>query len=148
MEKRELINQMCERIEGGRSVAAAYLGMPESKFNNRLYESKGCRFFSIDELLALQTLSQSTLVAEYFAERSDALVVPIPSAGDVDAVELHHMGLHTTVKRSAVDQLILDAIREHGGINEQAQQKILDAHRKHIATRDGEVRATLQVYSK
>ncbi|WP_342221230.1 YmfL family putative regulatory protein [Candidatus Fukatsuia endosymbiont of Tuberolachnus salignus] len=147
MDKRALINRMCERVTGGRAVATAYLGMSESKFNNHLYENKGARFFSVDELVALQTLSESTWVAEYFAARSNAIVVPAPSA-EVDTVELHHMSLNTAVKRSAVDQLILDAIREHGEINEQAQQKILDAHRKHIATRDGEVRATLQVYGK
>ncbi|AWK14112.1 YmfL family putative regulatory protein [Candidatus Fukatsuia symbiotica] len=148
MDKRALINRMCEHIEGGRSVAAAYLGVSEAKFNNRLYESKGCRFFSVDELLALQTLSQSTLVAEYFAERSDALVVPIPSADEVDTVELHHMGLRTTIKRSAVDKLILDAINNDGAVDEKEKQKIIEAHRKHMAMRDSEIKATLLVYAK
>nr|WP_235661182.1 hypothetical protein [Candidatus Hamiltonella defensa] len=50
MEKRELINQMLKHIQGGKSVAAAYLGMNEPKFNNRLYEHKGSRFFDIDEV--------------------------------------------------------------------------------------------------
>ncbi|GFN45781.1 YmfL family putative regulatory protein [Candidatus Regiella insecticola] len=147
MDKRALINRLCERVTGGRAVAAAYLGISESKFNNHLYENKGSRFFSIDELVALQTLSGSSLVAEYFAARSDAVVVPTPSA-EVDTVELHHMCLNTAVKRSAVDQLILETIRKHGSINQQAQQKILEAHRKHMATRDGEIRATLQVYGQ
>lgn len=37
MEKRELIHEMLKKIEGGRSVAAAYLGMSDIKFNNRLF---------------------------------------------------------------------------------------------------------------
>ncbi|ATW33117.1 YmfL family putative regulatory protein [Candidatus Williamhamiltonella defendens] len=158
MEKRELIHEMLKKIEGGRSVAAAYLGMSDIKFNNRLYESKGCRFFSVDELLALQSLSQSSLVAEYFAERSDTLVVPMPEPDTLvvpmpepdtlDNVELYHMGLRSNVKGSAVDELILGSIQDDGGIDRKEEEKIMAAHRQHMASRDSQVKATLRVYGR
>lgn len=148
MEKRELINEMLKHIQGGKSVAAAYLGMNETKFNNRLYEHKGSRFFNIDELSALQTLSQSSLVAEYFAERSDTLVVPMPEPDTLDNVELYHMGLRSNVKGSAVDELILGSIQDDGGIDRKEEAKIMAAHRQHMASRDSQVKATLRVYGR
>ncbi|ASX26999.1 YmfL family putative regulatory protein [Candidatus Williamhamiltonella defendens] len=148
MEKRELINEMLKQIQGGKSVAAAYLGMNETKFNNRLYEHKGSRFFNIDELSALQTLSQSSLVAEYFAQRSDTLVVPMPEPDTLDNVELYHMGLLSNVKGSAVDELILGSIQDDGGIDRKEEEKIMAAHRQHMASRDSQVKATLRVYGR
>lgn len=147
MGKRAMVNQMCRAIEGGHSVAAAYLGMSESKFRNRLYENKGIRFFSVDELLALQEFSGTTLVAEYFAEHANALVIAKPTA-DSDTVELHHMGLKTHIKRSVVDKLVLEAIANDGAIDEDEKKRILNAHDEHMATRTSEVMAAIQVYKK
>lgn len=148
MGKRELINEMISSIDGGREVAAAYLGLSLTAFNDRMYENKGCKFFTADQLLALQSLSKTAAVAKFFAKEAGCVVVTKPQAELIDSVELHHIALQTQKLRGSVDAAIIESIMNDGSIDEQEEKMILDLHDKHIGNRDFEVKATIAVYKK
>lgn len=146
MGKRELINALIANIDGGKAVAAAYLGLSESAFNDRLYENKGCKFFTVDNLLALQELSKTALVAEFFAKQVNHIVVEIPSTDELDTVELFNLSLNTQVQRGEVDKLLKYAIRD-GVIDENEANQILIVHSTHLAARDKEVKSTIRLWA-
>lgn len=148
MGKRELINALIANINGGREVAAAYLGLSMTAFCDRLYENKGCKFFTVDQLLALQSLSKTALVAEFFAKEADCVVVTKPQAELIDSVELHHISLQTQKLRGAVDAAIIESIMNDGEIDEREEKRILDLHDKHLGNRDFEVKATIVQYKR
>lgn len=53
MAMKQTIIEMIERVPGGKSAVAGFLGFTESELNNRLYQTKGQRFKN-EELIALQ----------------------------------------------------------------------------------------------
>ena len=57
---------------------AGALGMTVTQFNNNLYEKNGCRFFEVSELEAMEDISNTSLLADYFARRRGALLVDVP----------------------------------------------------------------------
>jgi hypothetical protein len=58
---------------------AGALGMTLTQFNNNLYEKNGCRFFEVSELEAMEDISNTSLLADYFARRRGALLVDAAS---------------------------------------------------------------------
>lgn len=76
--QKELAIEMLKYVKSGQAVAASYLRISLSVFKDRLYENKGTRFSTFDELLALQELSETTLVADYFARAVDCIVMKKP----------------------------------------------------------------------
>ena len=76
---KDVVKGMCKAVAGGRSAMAGALGMSETAFNNNLYEKNGCRFFEIGELEAMEDISGTNLLTEYFARRRGLLVVEIPA---------------------------------------------------------------------
>lgn len=88
--QRELVIEMLKYVKGGQAVAASYLWISLPVFKDRLYENKGTRFFTCDELLALQELSETTLVADYFARAVGCIVIKktnVAKAGSYDLFE-------------------------------------------------------------
>ena len=108
--KKKLINDLLNSIDGGVEVAASYLGLSISAFNDRRYENKGTRFFSGDELLALQNLSKTALVAEFYAEQAGCLVVTKMKADQLENFDLYMMSLEAAKANGAVATAIHDAI--------------------------------------
>ncbi|HBX7269044.1 TPA: hypothetical protein MIB59_27785, partial [Klebsiella pneumoniae] len=70
---KEAVKAMCKAYPGGREAMAGALGMTVTQFNNNLYEKNGCRFFEISELEAMEDISNTSHLAEYFARRRGAL---------------------------------------------------------------------------
>ena len=122
--KKKLINDLLSRIDGGVEVAASYLGLTISAFNDRRYEHKGTRFFSGDELLALQNLSKTALVAEFYAEQAGCLVVTKMKAELLENFDLYMMSLEAAKANGAVATAIHDAIANDGVIDEQEAEDI------------------------
>ncbi len=50
---KKMIIEMIEKVPGGKSAVAGFLGFSESELNNRLYQTKGQRF-KTEELIAIQ----------------------------------------------------------------------------------------------
>ncbi|POD92320.1 YmfL family putative regulatory protein [Pectobacterium odoriferum] len=144
---KETIKAMCKAYPGGRSAMAGALGMSLVQFNNNLYEKNGCRFFEIHELEAMEDISGTSLLAEYFAKRRGALLVDVPTFEDLDHVELYSRSVRTAAKRGQVDQMIQKAI-EDGVIDEDESREIMSLHNKHLAAREAEIRSILALFSR
>lgn len=126
---------------------AGALGMSTEAFNNNLYEKNGCRFFEIHELEAMEDISGTSLLAEYFAQRRGALLVDVPTFDDLDRVELYSRSVHTAAQRGQVDQMIQKAI-EDGVIDEDESREIMSLHNKHLAAREAEIRSILSLFGR
>ncbi|EPG4346249.1 YmfL family putative regulatory protein, partial [Enterobacter hormaechei] len=85
---KEVVKAMCKAYPGGREAMAGALGMSVTQFNNNLYEKNGCRFFEVNELEAMEDISNTSLLADYFARRRGALLVDVPQLEDLDRVDL------------------------------------------------------------
>lgn len=72
---KEVVKAMCKEYPGGREAMAGALGMTITQFNNNLYEKNGCRFFEVAELEAMEDISGTSELADYFAKRRGALLV-------------------------------------------------------------------------
>lgn len=144
---KETVKAMCKSYPGGRSAMAGALGMTVTQFNNNLYEKNGCRFFEHHELEAMEDLSGTSLLADYFARRRGALLVDVPKFEDLDREELFSKTMRTAAMRGHVDQIIGQAL-EDGVIDGMEAQEIENFHRKHLAAREEEVRAILALFSK
>lgn len=58
---KEVVKAMCKAYPGGREAMAGALGMSVTQFNNNLYEKNGCRFFEVNELEAMEDISNTSL---------------------------------------------------------------------------------------
>ncbi|MDY4323144.1 YmfL family putative regulatory protein [Pectobacterium brasiliense] len=144
---KETIKAMCKAYPGGRSAMAGALGMKLEQFNNNLYEKNGCRFFEIHELEAMEDISGTSLLAEYFAKRRGALLVDVPTFEDLDHVELYSRSVRTAAKRGQGDQMIQKAI-EDGVIDDDESKEIMSLHNKHLAAREVEIRSILALFGR
>ena len=141
------IKAMCKAYPGGRSAMAGALGMSTEGFNNNLYEKNGCRFFELHELEAMEDISGTSLLAEYFAKRRGALLVDVPTFEDLDHVELYSRSVRTAAKRGQVDQMFQKAI-EDGVIDDDESKEIMSLHNKHLAAREAEIRSILALFGR
>lgn len=123
------------------------LGMSMTEFNNNLYEKNGCRFFEVTELEAMEDISNTSLVADYFAKRRGALLVDRPLLEDLDRVDLFSRAMRTSAARGQVDQIIAQAL-EDGVIEKHEAEEILEHHRRHLAAREEEIHAIITLFSR
>ena len=144
---KSVVKAMCKAYPGGRSAMAGALGMSEAGFNNNLYEKNGCRFFEIVELEAMEDISGTSFLAEYFAHRRGGLFVDIPQLDELDQVELFSKSMRTAAHRGHVD-MIIQAALEDGVIDEAEAAEIMKYHHRHLSARDAEVRAVLALFGK
>lgn len=144
---KQVVKAMCKALPGGREAMAGALGMTISQFNNNLYEKNGCRFFEVTELEAMEDLSNTSLVADYFAKRRGALLVDIPHLDDLDRVDLFSRAMRTAAARGQVDQIIEQAL-EDGVIEQHEAEEILLHHRRHLAAREEEIRAIVALFGR
>jgi hypothetical protein len=121
--KKEMVNQLIAGITGGKETAAAILGMSVDSFNNHLYEKKGSRFFSVDELVELADVTKASIVAEYFAERVNCLVVPKPSLRQLDSVDMFDCHLQLNAVKGLLDRAI-DEAKKDGVFDKQERREI------------------------
>lgn len=144
---KEVVKAMCKAYPGGREAMAGALGMSVTQFNNNLYEKNGCRFFEVTELEAMEDISNTALVADYFAKRRGALLVERPLLEDLDRVDLFSRAMRTSAARGQVDQIIEEAL-DDGVIEKHEAEEILDHHRRHLAAREEEIQAIITLFSR
>ncbi|STT69365.1 Uncharacterised protein [Klebsiella pneumoniae] len=109
---KEAVKAMCKAYPGGREAMAGALGMTVTQFNNNLYEKNGCRFFEVSELEAMEDISNTSLLADYFARRRGALLVDVPHLEELDRVDLFSRAMRTSAARGQVDQIIEQALED------------------------------------
>ncbi len=144
---KEVVKAMCKAYPGGREAMAGALGMSVTQFNNNLYEKNGCRFFEVNELEAMEDISNTSLLADYFAQRRGALLVDVPQMEDLDRVDLFTRAMRTAAARGQVDQIIQKAL-EDGVIEPHEADEIHEHHRRHLAAREEEIRAIVALFSR
>lgn len=142
------VKAMCKAFPGGRSAMAGALGMTETQFNNNLYEKNGCRFFEVAELEAMEDISGTNHLADYFAQRRSGFFVAIPNREELDHVDLFIKGVKVAAKSGKVDQQINISIAEDGVIDESEKAEIMSLHRKHLAARDEYVKSVVALHEK
>ena len=144
---KEVVKAMCKAYPGGREAMAGAIGMSVTEFNNNLYEKNGCRFFEVNELEAMEDISNTSLLADYFAKRRGALLVDVPQLEDLDRVDLFTRAMRTAAARGQVDQIIQEAL-EDGVIEKHEAEEIEQHHRRHLAAREEEIRAIVALFSR
>lgn len=144
---KEVVKAMCKAVPGGRESMAGALGMTMTQFNNNLYEKNGCRFFEVVELEAMEDISGTSALADYFAKRRGALLVDVPSLEGLDRVDLFTKAMRTAAARGQVDQIIEQAL-EDGVIEKHEAEEIMLHHRRHLAAREEEIRAIVALFGR
>lgn len=131
MAMKQTIIEMIERVPGGKSAVAGFLGFTESELNNRLYQTKGQRFKN-EELIALQLEYGCTDFIEELCRSAGGRLVPDTCADDLDAVEMANIQLHELSARGLLFAVLEQAL-EDGEITSQEEDKIRQALGKHLA---------------
>lgn len=144
---KEVVKAMCKAYPGGREAMAGALGMSITTFTNNLYEKNGCRFFEVSELEAMEDISNTSFLANYFAERRGSLLVDIPKMDELDRVDLFSRAMRTSAARGQVDQIIESAL-EDGVIEQEEADEIRVYHRRHLAAREEEIAAIISLFSR
>lgn len=144
---KEVVKAMCKAIPGGREAMAGALGMTMTQFNNNLYEKNGCRFFEVAELEAMEDISGTSALADYFALRRGALLVDVPKLEELDRVDLFTKAMRTAAARGQVDQIIEQAL-DDGVIEKHEADDIYEHHRRHLAAREEEIRAIVTLFGR
>ncbi|WP_158138685.1 YmfL family putative regulatory protein [Vibrio metschnikovii] len=131
--KKEMINKTIAGVTGGKEVVAAFLGMSVDAFNNHLYEKKGQRFFSIDELVEMSEFTNTPYIADYFASRVNHIVTEIPEVAELDSVDMFDCHLHLNAVKGLLDKTIEEA-KEDGVFDEKERKSIRSLKREYQAT--------------
>lgn len=131
MAMKQTIIEMIEKVPGGKSAVAGFLGFTESELNNRLYQTKGQRFKN-EELIALQLEYGCTDFIEELCRSAGGHFVPAPVASELDAVEMANIQLHELSARGLLFAVLEKAL-EDGEITSQEEDKIRQALNKHLA---------------
>lgn len=145
---KSVVKSMCKAFPGGRSALAGALGMSETEFNNNLYEKNGCRFFEVAELEAMEDLSGTSCMAEYFAQRRGLLLVDVPTRTNLDPVELFFQSVKVAAKSGLVDQMINESIADDGVIDAEEKEEIMALHRQHLAALDAYRKSVVALHEK
>ena len=142
------VKAMCKAFPGGRSAMAGGLGMTETQFNNNLYEKNGCRFFEVAELEAMEDLSGTSILADYFSRRRGGMHVDVPALEELDHVELFIQGVRSAAQSGKVDLQIDESIADDGVIDAEEEAEIMALHNKHLAARDAYVKSVVALHRK
>lgn len=147
MDITEVVKEMCNLMPGGQSAMAGALRMSLDKFRNKLYETKGCRFFDISELEAMEDFVGKPFLAEYFAKRQGGVFTKLPDADELDSVELFNIAVNADAKKALLSLLVSKSI-EDGVIDKKEEKQILNCLNEFFGSKMNEVAALLKVYQK
>ena len=131
MEMKKVIIEMIDRIPGGRSAVAGFLGFTESELKNRLYQIKGQRFKN-EELIALQLEYGCTDFIEELCRSAGGCFVPAPIASELDAVEISTLQLRELSARGLLFEALEKALAD-GEITSAEEDLIRKLLNKHLA---------------
>lgn len=131
MAMKQIIIEMIEKIPGGKSAVAGFLGFSEAELNNRLYQTKGQRFKD-EELIAIQQEFGLTDYTEELCRLTGGCFVPHPEADQLDSVEISVLQLHEQSARGLLFEVLETALAD-GEITSHEENKIRRALDKHLA---------------
>ena len=146
MEMKKVIIEMIDRIPGGRSAVAGFLGFSEAEMNNRLYHTKG-QHFKNEELIALQLEYGCTDFIDELCRNAGGRFVPDVAEDELDKVELANLQLHELSARGFLFALLEKAL-EDGEVTSQEEDKIRQALSKHLAATQHSIEYAIVLHKK
>lgn len=146
MEMKKVIIEMIDRIPGGRSAVAGFLGFTESELKNRLYQIKGQRFKN-EELIAIQQEYGCTQFIDELCRLAGGRFVPNVAEDELDKVELANLQLHELSARGLLFALLEKAL-EDGEVTSQEEDKIRQALSKHLAATQHSIEYAIVLHKK
>lgn len=146
MEMKKVIIEMIDRIPGGRSAVAGFLGFSEAEMNNRLYHTKG-QHFKNEELIALQLEYGCTDFIDELCRTAGGRFVPDVAEDELDKVELANLQLHELSARGLLFALLEKAL-EDGEVTSQEEDKIRQALSKHLAATQHSIEYAIVLHKK
>ena len=135
MGMKQTIIGMIEKIPGGKSAVAGFLGFSEAELNNRLYQTKGQRFKN-EELIALQLEYGCTDFIDELCRNAGGRFVPDVAEDELDKVELANLQLHELSARGLLFALLEKALEKalaDGEITTDEEDVIRKLLNKHLA---------------
>ena len=146
MEMKKVIIEMIEKIPGGKSAVAGFLGFSEAELNNRLYHTKG-QHFKNEELIALQLEYGCTDFIDELCRNAGGRFVPDLAENELDKVELANLQLHELSARGLLFALLEKAL-EDGEVTSQEEDKIRQALSKHLAATQHSIEYAIVLHKK
>ena len=146
MEMKKVIIEMIDRIPGGRSAVAGFLGFSEAEMNNRLYHTKGQRFKN-EELIARQLEYGCTDFIDELCRLAGGRFVPDVAEDELDKVELANLQLHELSARGLLFA-VLETALEDGEITSKEEDKIRQALSKHLAATQHSIECAIVLHKK
>ncbi|KKZ55452.1 YmfL family putative regulatory protein [Haemophilus haemolyticus] len=144
MTMKKVIMEMIEKIPGGKSAVAGFLGFSEAELNNRLYHTKGQRFKN-EELIAIQLEYGCTDFIDELCRTAGGRFVPDVAEDELDKVELANLQLHELSARGLLFAVLEKAL-EDGEITSQEEDKIRQALSKHLSATQHSVELAISLY--
>ena len=146
MAMKKVIMEMIEKIPGGKSAVAGFLGFSEAEMNNRLYHTKG-QHFKNEELIALQLEYGCTDFIDELCRLAGGRLVPDVAEDELDKVELANLQLHELSARGLLFALLEKAL-EDGEVTSQEEDKIRQALSKHLAATQHSIEYAIVLHKK
>lgn len=146
MAMKQTIIEMIDRIPGGRSAVAGFLGFTESELKNRLYQIKGQRFKN-EELIALQLEYRCTDFIDELCRTAGGRFVPDVAENELDKVELANLQLHELSARGLLFAVLEKAL-EDGEITLKEEDKIRQALSKHLVATQHSIECAIVLHKK
>ncbi|HHF6009882.1 TPA: YmfL family putative regulatory protein [Haemophilus influenzae] len=146
MAMKKVIMEMIEKIPGGKSAVAGFLGFSEAEMNNRLYHTKG-QHFKNEELIALQLEYGCTDFIDELCRLAGGRFVPDVAEDELDKVELANLQLHELSARGLLFAVLEKAL-EDGEITSQEEDKIRQALSKHLAATQYSIECAIVLHKK
>ncbi|HHF6202786.1 TPA: YmfL family putative regulatory protein [Haemophilus influenzae] len=146
MAMKKVIMEMIEKIPGGKSAVAGFLGFSEAEMNNRLYHTKG-QHFKNEELIALQLEYGCTDFIDELCRLAGGRFVPDVAEDELDKVELANLQLHELSARGLLFAVLEKAL-EDGEITSKEEDKIRQALSKHLAATQHSIECAIVLHKK
>lgn len=143
---KKTIIEMIEKCTGGKAAVAAFLGMTEVQFNNRLYQTKG-QHFTDDELIAIELEYGVSDWSDEINRRLGKVSFSIPDKEQVDLVELSQLQLQELASRGILFSK-LNEFLEDGVLTKEEQETIHKLLHKAQQKMSESVEVTISLYSK
>lgn len=144
--KYEMIKTMIAATNGGQTTLAAAINLTEEQFKRRLYQMNGTKFFTVDELEHMQTLSNTTAVATYFADSANARVIKNKTE-EANNFDLFLADMNSKKKAAELTLKLQEAL-EDGVITKHEAEEIIKKHSEAIAAESALIQATILLHSK
>lgn len=146
MTMKQIIMSMIEKCHGGKTAVAAFLGMSEQSFNNRLYQTKGQKF-SDEELIAIETEYGVSDWSDEVNRRLGKVSFIQPNKNELDTVEISRLQMQDQAANGSL-YIKLDEFIKDGHLTRNEQEVLRQLLYKAQQTRAALFESVIVLYSK